>query len=130
VHLKDATIYSTGHSLGGGLAQQFAYSLPRNSRQRRVAQVYAFDPSPVTGFYSVDAALRDMNKAELCIDRIYERGEVLAILRSLTSLFIKPSASSPSIRGVRYSLFVSVDPIRSHSILELASKIELAARSP
>src|SRR5262249_20430853 len=26
--LKGAKIYSTGHSLGGGLAQQFAYALP------------------------------------------------------------------------------------------------------
>jgi len=123
-HLKNAAIYSTGHSLGGGLAQQFAYSLPKNSEERRVAQVFAFDPSPVTGFYSVDKALRDMNKAALRIDRIYERGEILAILRSLTSLFVKPSAKSPTIRGVRYSLFVPANPIRSHSMLELASKIE------
>jgi hypothetical protein len=125
-HLKNAAIYSTGHSLGGGLAQQFAYSLPKNSEERRVAQVFAFDPSPVTGFYSVDKALRDMNKAALRIDRIYERGEILAILRSLTSLFVKPSAISPTIRGVRYSLFIPADPIRSHSMLELASKIESA----
>jgi len=129
VHLRNATIFSTGHSLGGGLAQQFAYSLPTNSEVPRVAQVFAFDPSPVTGFYSVEKALRNMNKASLRIDRIYERGEVLAILRSLASLFVKPSANSPTIRGVRYSLFVPADPIRGHSILELASKIEDASVS-
>ncbi len=125
-HLKSATLYSTGHSLGGGLAQQFAYSLPTKSGERRVAQVFAFDPSPVTGFYSVEKALRNINKATLRIDRIYERGEILAILRSLTSILVKPSAINPLIRGVRYSLFVPADPIRSHSMLELASKIECA----
>jgi hypothetical protein len=30
--LQHAPIYATGHSLGGGLAQQFAYSLPKNQR--------------------------------------------------------------------------------------------------
>lgn len=126
-HLRNAPIFSTGHSLGGGLAQQFAYSLPTNSDVPRVAQVFAFDPSPVTGFYSVGKALRDTNKANLRIDRIYERGEILAIVRSLTSFFVKPSANSPRIRGVRYSLFYPADPIRGHSMLELASKIETAS---
>ena len=48
-HLARAKIYSTGHSLGGGLAQQFAYSLPLHTDVPRVSEVYAFDPSPVTG---------------------------------------------------------------------------------
>jgi hypothetical protein len=49
-YLKTATLYSTGHSLGGGLAQQFAYSMPNSTESIRVSKVYAFDPSPVTGF--------------------------------------------------------------------------------
>lgn len=69
-YLKVATIYSTGHSLGGGLAQQFAYSLPIDQNVQRVAQVYAFDPSPVTGFYSVKSKTRNINKEGLLIDRI------------------------------------------------------------
>jgi hypothetical protein len=60
-YLKDATIYSTGHSLGGGLAQQFAYSLPLEPRVPRVSQVFAFDPSPVTGYFSVHRTARDYN---------------------------------------------------------------------
>jgi hypothetical protein len=124
--LRNAPIYSTGHSLGGGLAQQFAYSLPTNAEVPRVARVFAFDPSPVTGFYSVDKSLRNTNKSNLHIDRIYERGEILAIARSMTSFFVKPSARSPSIRGIRYSLFYPADPVRGHSILELATKIEMA----
>jgi hypothetical protein len=126
-YLRNATMFSTGHSLGGGLAQQFAYSLPPNPEVPRVAQVFAFDPSPVTGFYSVDKARRDKNKYNLRINRNYERGEILAILRSLMSFLVKPSAKNPSMRGVRYSLFFPADPIRGHSILELASKIEIAS---
>jgi hypothetical protein len=125
--LSNLKIYATGHSLGGGLAQQFAYSLPHNSL-KRVNQVYAFDPSPVTGFFSVEKTLRDENKIGLLIDRIYERGEILALLRSLTSLLFKPSAINAAIRGVRYNLFRAWNPIAAHSIDELAMKLDAARR--
>jgi hypothetical protein len=122
-------LYSTGHSLGGGLAQQFAYALPDNTGVPRVEKVYAFDPSPVTGFFSVNKRLRDINRRSLKIDRIYERGEILAIARSLTSLFWKPSAAAPEIRGVRYNLFYTCNPVAGHSMKMLASKLEAAAHS-
>jgi hypothetical protein len=126
-YLSNAAIYSTGHSLGGGLAQQFAYSLPIDNSVPRVRHVYAFDPSPVTGFYSVSRAIRDINKHDLSIDRIYERGEVLAIVRSLTSFISPPSAADPGIRGVRYSLFYPANPISGHSMREFALKLTIAA---
>lgn len=122
-----ATLYSTGHSLGGGLAQQFAYALPDMQGVPRIQQVYAFDPSPVTGFFSVEKRLRDTNRKGLEIDRIYERGEILAIARSLTSLFWKPSAKAPAIRGVRYNLFYTCNPVAGHSMKMLAGKLEAAA---
>ncbi|WP_158932957.1 lipase family protein [Acidisphaera sp. S103] len=124
-YLKDAKIYSTGHSLGGGLAQQFAYALPKGIQ--RVSKVYAFDPSPVTGFYSVDCATRQTNRDGLQITRIYERGEILAILRSFTSILVKPSAIHPMIRGVRFNLFYTGNAISGHSIVELARKMQAAA---
>ena len=105
-YLKYATIYATGHSLGGGLAQEFAYSLPIDPSVPRVTQVYAFDPSPVTGFFSVDSKIRNVNKKDLLIDRIYERDEILASARFLSTFFY-PSAIDPSIRAVRYSLLKS-----------------------
>jgi hypothetical protein len=126
-HLARLELYSTGHSLGGGLSQQFAYSLPGDC-VKRVKQVYAFDPSPVTGFYSVNQKLRDENKKGLLIDRIYERGEILALLRSLTSLFHKPSKVNAAILGVRYKLFRAWNPIAAHSIIELAMKLDAARR--
>jgi hypothetical protein len=121
--LSRLELYSTGHSLGGGLAQQFGYSLPLD-RIKPVKQVYAFDPSPVTGFFSVERKLRIENKKGLLIDRIYERGEILALLRSLTSLIVKPSATNAAIRGVRYSLFRAWNPIAAHSIDVFATKLD------
>ncbi|MFL6604901.1 MAG: hypothetical protein ACJ8R9_26695 [Steroidobacteraceae bacterium] len=118
-------LYSTGHSLGGGLAQQLAYSLPYDS-VKHVKQVYAFDPSPVTGFYGVPVKLRDQNRRGMLIDRIYERGEILALLRSLTSLIYKPSAVDPAVRGVRYRVFRAWNAIAAHSIVELAIKLDAA----
>jgi len=125
-------LISTGHSLGGGLAQQFAYSLPADPTGAvpRVTEVYAFDPSPVTGFFSVARALRDANKRGLTIDRIYERGEILALTRSLMSLAVKPTAQDPVLEGTRYSLFYGWNPIADHSMVQLAYKIDRAAHVP
>jgi hypothetical protein len=126
-HLRGVSLYATGHSLGGGLAQQFAYALPINDAVPRVQHVYAFDPSPVTGFYSVAPYIRDINKVSLSIDRVYERGEILALVRSFTSFFVPPSASNPAIRGVRYNLFYTANPISGHSMSELACKLQAAS---
>jgi hypothetical protein len=125
--LNHATIYATGHSLGGGLAQQFTYSLPIDSRVPRVSKVFAFDPSPVTGFYNLPKSTRDRNSEGLEIDRIYERGEILALLRSLENFVYPASATSPTIRQVRYNLF-STYPIAGHSITDLACKLIEASR--
>jgi len=127
LRLSKLDLYSTGHSLGGGLAQQFAYSVPLDC-VKRVKAVYAFDPSPVTGFFSVMRRLRNENKKGLLVDRIYERGEILALLRSLMSLFYRPSTTNAAIRGVRYWLFLAWNPIAAHSIVELAAKIDEARR--
>jgi hypothetical protein len=125
--LNGATVISTGHSLGGGLAQQFAYALPVSPEHVRVSKVYAFDPSPVTGFFSVDPAVRDVNRVGLQIDRIYERGEILALLRSFTSLFVQPSAENPTIRGVRYSLLNGGNAVANHSMHDFACAIQKAS---
>jgi len=130
-HLPGPKLFSTGHSLGGGLAQQFAYALPPDPAGivPRVSEVYAFDPSPVTGYFSVAPELRDSNKRELSIGRIYERGEILALARSLMNLVEKPTAQAPAIGGTRYSLFYGWNPIADHSIVQLAYKIDRAAHA-
>jgi hypothetical protein len=122
--LRQADLFSTGHSLGGGLAHQFAYALPPDSSVPRVKKVYAFDPSPVTGYYSVPLDLRTNNSKGLKIDRIYERGEILAFFRALVNLVYPPSKECPAIRQVRYNLFYSLNPFAGHSMSDLAFKLD------
>jgi hypothetical protein len=119
--LPEASLYSTGHSLGGGLAQAFAYALPLDPKVPRVTKVYAFDPTPVTSFTSIDRKTRNTNKMGLKIDRIYERREILAILRSITSFFHVPPASDPTVRQIRYNLFPTINVLHGHSMSELAA---------
>lgn len=81
--LKSATIVAAGHSLGGGLAQRFAYSLRKDQGVPRVETVYAFNPSPVSGKRGVPSW--EENAKGLTIYRIYNRGEFLATIRSILS---------------------------------------------
>ena len=113
-------IYSTGHSLGGGLAQEFAYALPMKPGDPKVVKVFAFDPSPVTGYYSVAPEIRERGKDGLRIDRIFERGEVLASVRSALALIYPPSTSNPTVRAVRYNFEGITNPVTAHSIPKLA----------
>lgn len=118
------SVVATGHSLGGGLAQHLAYSLlpaaPDGTPVPRVSNVYAFDPSPVTGWYSVDRRLRERNADALWIDRIFEHGEIPASVRLLLSYVNPPSAAHPSIQEARYNFVLSANPLRSHSMRLLA----------
>lgn len=79
--LKEAKIISTGHSLGGGLAQRFAYSLQATPGIPTVKEVFSFDPSPVSGKRSSPDF--EIQARGLTIYRIYNRGEILASMRSL-----------------------------------------------
>lgn len=77
--VTDWHIVATGHSLGGGLAQLFAY------KSDEVRGAVVFDPSPVTGFHS--CVSDDEVNCNVPIWRVYERKEVLAYLRAFTRLF-------------------------------------------
>lgn len=124
--LATSRLVATGHSLGGGLAQQFAYALVKDEHLPRVSKVYAFDPSPVTGYYSVDSGLLDFNRKNLQIERIYERGEMLASVRSILSIVYPLSAGDPAISEVRYNL-AGGNPVTQHSIAALARNLTRAA---
>jgi dienelactone hydrolase len=112
---------STGHSLGGGLAQQAAYAHPRFS------YVYAFDPSPVTGFFDISAAIRVANTKQLGIDRAYESGEVLSLPRHLIEGFFPPAACDPRVRIVRFNL-LSGAPAAQHNMAGLTENFRAAAK--
>lgn len=88
------TIISAGHSLGGGLAQQAAYSC------ERIKRVFAFAPSPVTGFYSVKRRERRENKKGIHISRIFEHEEVLAYFRFALRNPLQLRPSDPRITEV------------------------------
>ncbi|AWM03857.1 lipase family protein [Bradyrhizobium amphicarpaeae] len=92
-------IVSTGHSLGGGLAQFVA--LATKSSGPRIAKVFAFDPSPVTGAHLVNKALLAENVQGLVVDRVYETGEVLSYARAAIQEYPQArSRCNPQVRTV------------------------------
>jgi hypothetical protein len=83
--------------------------------------VFAFDPSPVTGFLLVDEGLRDQNAANVEIDRIYQSGEFLAWIRPGVQQF--PWNSSRCVRTVLFDVNRGYNPFKLHYINPLARKI-------
>ncbi|HWI83617.1 lipase family protein [Ramlibacter sp.] len=123
-------IVTTGHSLGGGLAQQFAYTFhqePATGKGPHVSEVYAFDPSPVTGWSTAPDPPRSHNAHGLVIKRIYEHGEVLAYIRLFTSR-LTTSPEHPAIWEFRYNFDPKLNIIRNHSMRSLACGLYLAGR--
>jgi hypothetical protein len=125
---RDVQIVSAGHSLGGGLAQHFAYSLPDiksadGKSMPRVANVYGFDPSPVTGWYSVKGELRELNARGLRINRVFEHGEILSYVRLILRYLNPPKGQDPSIREIRYNFVRTVNPFSSHSMRLMACEL-------
>ncbi|NVN86732.1 MAG: DUF2974 domain-containing protein [Rhodopseudomonas sp.] len=107
-------IVATGHSLGGGLAQQAAY------KDGRIRAVYAFDPSTVTGYYDPGVRGKE-NSVGLLIDRVFQRGEILAYLRFFMTQLYPVSAFDPQTRTVRFSFGAHGNIVAKHSIDDLAA---------
>ncbi len=132
---SEAVVTATGHSLGGGLAQHFAYSYrapgdPDVTAGRnfpRITTMTVFDPSPVTGWTSLPWKTRRQNAEGLTIDRVFEHGEVLSYVRLLTSLAWPPSERDPAIREIRFNFDPSVNFIENHSMNILADGLRKAA---
>lgn len=115
---ENIEIISTGHSLGGGLAHFAAYTSPH------IKKVFAFNSSPVTGFYSVSREERKKNKVGKKAYRIFESGELLEYFRSPISLVYPLSKSNPQIIEVGYN-FIGKNPIAQHSMKKLAENLTL-----
>ena len=117
-------LVAAGHSLGGGLAQQFAYSIPREGTPvPAVHQVYAFDASPLTGWYSTPEARRAANANGLQIARVFEHGEIVAYLRLVFSYLYPPAVKDPAVTEARFNFNRSWNPFASHSMRALACHI-------
>jgi len=114
-------ITAVGHSLGGGLAQLAAYS------DSSIRRVYAFDPSMVTGYYSVDPPNRDRNVQGLRMERVYEFGEILAYGRLIMLHYIPLSPCNPRVVSIRFRVFHGA-PIALHSLTDLDNGLIRVAR--
>ena len=120
--------YTTGHSLGGGLAQHVLYSNPDT-----VNQAFAFDPSSVTGYADQSPATQvsacqcrqDSPDGEARIYRAYDSYEILASLRIVHKTFLPPerhiqevrfpNSHSHSMKGLAFYLLDNSRTVSPHS---------------
>jgi hypothetical protein len=107
------------------LAQQAAYADANGS----IKYVYAFDPSPVTGFFDVSELVLKHSTAGLGIDRAYERGEILMLPRLIIENIFPPAACNPRIREVRFNVLRGL-PIQQHNMEHLTEQFRVAAHQP
>ncbi len=127
---RPVKLIATGHSLGGGLAQHFAYSFrqpPETKAGLKVSEVFAFDTTPVTGWYSAKDPPRTYNAKNLRINRIFEHGEALAYVRLFTSR-LSSSKENPAIWEYRYDFTHRSSFVTNHHMRKLACGLWKAAQ--
>jgi hypothetical protein len=120
--MSSANFVSTGHSLGGGLAQGFAYAAAIHGVPIR--HVVVINSSPVSGKH--DSQWKDIART-INIDRIYNRGEILAGIRGTFNALLPPRPENATFTDYRYELnwkwhtpFTVVGAVRSHFLRPLA----------
>ena len=113
--LPTVKLVAIGHSLGGGLAQQLAYAMPRSApHQIKISRVIAFNSSPVTGWLSTSNPPRDENTKGLAIDRIFEHGEALAYIRMPINIVVPPHKRESAVRDIRFDLESKAGGFKNH----------------
>ena len=124
----ETVFITTGHSLGGGLAQCLRYLWPLDVRQ-----CYAFDPSPATA----RSARSETSKRDFdCLPpvdgfpgaltmRLYEKGEILAYVRAQLRIFYPISGQ---INEVRFDFRSGINPFSQHNMALLAQSIDASAK--
>jgi hypothetical protein len=112
------TIFTAGHSLGGGLAQTAAYAACGDIRT-----VFAFDSSPVTKH----RAANNCSSSPQTFYRVFEQSEILSYARFVVRLLLGLRGADPHIAEVKVHLFNGV-AVRAHSMQDLATKLDGALR--
>jgi pimeloyl-ACP methyl ester carboxylesterase len=119
-------IVTTGHSLGGSLAQHVLYAFPA-----RIEQAIVFDTSSVTGFVGVPkrsrvdgCACRPSIAPEARILRVYQTYEVLANLRIFHKIFFNPERH---VHELRFPFEAPMNPIERHGMQDFTDKLRAAA---
>ncbi|MCC7683582.1 hypothetical protein [Janthinobacterium sp. FW305-128] len=119
---------TTGHSLGGSLAQHLLYAFPG-----RVEQAIVFASSSVTGFADPSISRADRIRACSCLPeldpeariiRVYQTYEILANMRLFHKIFLPPERH---VQEVRFPFESSWSPVSRHGIYEFTSKLRLAS---
>ena len=95
---RQTEIVAVGHSVGGGLAQDAAYSDPR------IRHVYVFATSATTGYYSINPPNRDRNVQGLLVERTYEEENLSFWLRQLSL----PSPCNPRVVDIQFNLIKKI----------------------
>jgi len=113
-------IITTGHSLGGGLAQQAAYASPF------INKAYVFNSSPITGFLNFTLLRKKIYKDNLEIFRIYEHGEILEQARKLKNKFLPFSLKNPKVEAIQFNRINDNEtPIEEHNMEKLAKELNV-----
>jgi len=113
---KEIIWVSTGHSLGGGLAQLTLYL------NEKIKIAYVFNSSPVTGYW--DEKNRNKFKVGKQVYTVYLRGEILYYGRMLLDLF-NPfrlvKLNDPKVIRIRFYKSKIGHAFKKHSMLVLAN---------
>jgi len=125
--IHNSRVVTTGHSLGGGIAQGVFYS-----DTDYIDQAVVFDTSPVTGFLELDRDTRDKYKSlpyretfpRDRVVRVYQRGEILQYVRNFTQTFYRPH---PLVHEVEFDMAFGSGFITKHNMGLLAKEIEKKA---
>ena len=117
---------TTGHSLGGGLAQHVLYAYPE-----KIEQAIVFDPTSVTGFVGVPKESRAQACAcdpratpEARFIRAYQTHEILVNLRVFHKLAFAPERH---IHELRFPFKTSWNPVAKHSMQDFATNLYMSS---